>query len=805
MKIISSFALLFLFGSACAQSLIVGTVKDEGGEPLEFVNVVLCASADSAIVKVAVTNAAGRYELEPTSEGAYRLQFNYIGLENVWTDAFEWKPGMKLEQPSVVLKPKATTSAAVEVVFTKPIVEVKPDKVVFNVENSMNAAGLNAMELLRKAPGVQVDNNENIAIKGRAGVIVYIDGKLSPLNGDGLKAYLKGLQSSNIESIEIISNPSSKYDAAGTAGIINIRLKKNKNFGTNGDFQLGYGVQIYSKYNTGFTVNRRTERWNLFANYNNNWGKNWSWMNFNRYQSEQQFVQKTHGYDDEFNHTFKAGADYYLKPRTSVGVMVNGNFINKTWYNFSGTDISPLSNLSDVTVLDATNTLTTHQDNLSANLNFHTSDSTGMDWTIDADYGQYTIRSGSYQPNTYKYPGTDLSPVSIVYRNVTPVDISIASLKSDYEQTLGKGKIGVGFKLSFVETRNTLDFYNVNGNVEVLDSTRSNSFNYKENINAAYVNYDRTFGKLALKAGVRAENTNSRGTLTSLVALSNESERDITRNYTNLFPSGGLTYNINDTNQVSFTYSRRIQRPSYQDLNPFEVKMDELSYMRGNPFLQPQYANVFELSHTYMFMLTTSINYTHTKDYFTAVTDTANRNASYIINRNLGSQDWIGLNISSPVPIKKWWNAFVNLGGGQLYNKAEFDDGRVISVRVWGYNVFMQNTFTLSKTLSAEVSGWVSGPSIWGGTFVNKAMGSLDVGLKWDIWDGKATIRLAKGDLLRTSYWRSVSQFGGVEMRGSGGWESRLFRINFNYNFGNQQVKVRERKSGADDLKNRVK
>lgn len=268
-------SVFFLFASILTFSLnaqISGRVSDETGKPLEFVNIILQNATDSVMVKATATNEAGLFQIEDIPTGNYFLQYRLTSYAPFFSAPFEYTAGTVLTTESIKMLPASAEMQALEVVYVKPLVEIKADKTIFNVEGTTNAVGLNALELLRKAPGVMVDNNENIMVKGKGGIVVYIDGKLTPLDGDALKDMLKNMQSSNIESIEIITNPSAKYDAAGNAGIINIRLKKNKNVGTNGTLSLGYGVQRYSKYNTSLTLNHRTEKWNVYGNYGNNWG-----------------------------------------------------------------------------------------------------------------------------------------------------------------------------------------------------------------------------------------------------------------------------------------------------------------------------------------------------------------------------------------------------------------------------------------------------------------------------------------------------------------------------------------------------
>ncbi len=791
-----------LFGQ---MGMITGIVADDKEAGLEFANVILVNSKDSSMVKAGISDASGKFELENIPSGNYKIRVELLGYEGVFFNSFPYESGAKKDLGTLSLKPLTNVTSTADVVFRKPLVEVKADKTIFNVEGTLNATGLNALEVLKKAPGVMVDNNNNISVKGRSGIIVYIDGKLTPLDSDALAAMLKNMQSSSIESIEIITNPSAKYDAAGSAGIINIKLKKNTSIGTNGSLQLGYGVMIYSKYNSSITLNHRNQKWNFFGTYGNNWGKNRNWMDFKREQAGNLYDQRTAQISDDFNHNFKAGADYYLNEKNTIGVSVNGNLSKNSFKSTSSTGITLGSSEFVNQTLVANNSMTGDRNNINANVNYHFTDTTGTDFKLDLDYGQYDLYTSTFQPNTYSFPGQDISDSIINYRNNTPVNIAIGSIKGDHERQLFKGTFGAGFKSSYVKTNNTLNFFNVLPQAEILDSIRSNDFVYTENINAVYLNYNKQIKKVNLQTGLRAEQTNSRGTLTSFVNLSNESGRDVKREYINLFPSAALTYNLNDTNQFSLTYSRRINRPNYQDLNPFEYKLDELSYQRGNPFLQPQYANVLELTHTYFYAVNTSLTYSYTRDFFTEVTDTTEINRNFISTQNLGFQDWIGLNISAPIPINKWWNAFVNLNGGRLHNKADFKDGRTIDVEVWSYNLFAQNTFTLPKNLSFELSGWFSGPGVWGGTFVFRPMGSIDMALKKDFMDGRASLRVALGDILYSNQWRATSKFGGLNMTGGGGWESRQLRVNFTYNFGNQKLKMREHKSGADDLKDRVK
>ncbi len=796
-----------MFITALTQTSVVhGILLDTENHPLEFVNVILFKSSDSSIYKTDVSTHEGKFEFSGVRSGEYFLKTNFIGLEDYDSGRIVLVSGSDFDAGVIPLSRDANLTKTVDVVFKKPLVVVESDKTIFNVEGTINSAALDAMELLRRAPGVMLDNDDNISIKGRSGILIYIDGKRTPLDGDGLKALLKNMQSSNIDRIEIITSPSAKYDAAGTAGIINIILKKNQNFGTNGSIQLGYAVQIYSKYNGSITLNHRNEKWNFFGNYGYNQNEKWNWMNLDRFQYNTNdslsylYSQKTNTYGTNQSHNYKAGADYFINNKNSIGVMVNGNYSDETGRGTSYTNIS-VEGENVSRTLEASTISTTLRSNFTGNLNYHFTNRLSKDLNVDADYGVYAITTATFQPNTYSYNDVSVPMSNINYRFNTPVDISIASLKSDYEQNLLGGKFTTGFKLSYVQTENTLNRFNVFAESEVLDSLLSNSFEYHERINAGYLHYKKKSGRFDVQAGVRAEQTTSKGTLTSFTTLSNEADRNVDRNYLNFFPSAGITYSKNDTNQYALTFSKRIDRPSYQDLNPFESKLDELTYVRGNPFLQPQYGHLAEFTYTYLYSFNASLAYSYTKDFFAHVTDTANGNASFIMKRNLGFEEWIGINISSPIKLGKKINAFTNFNGGRKHIQSSYSN---IDVMVWSYRFFGQLTYLISPTFSTEISGWYSGPGVWGATFVVKPMGSIDIAMKKEIWKGQASLRIALSDILYSNQWRSASNIPQIKINGNGGWESRQLRLSFTYHFGNQKIGSKPRKTGADDLKDRV-
>jgi hypothetical protein len=340
----------------------------------------------------------------------------------------------------------------------------------------------------------------------------------------------------------------------------------------------------------------------------------------------------------------------------------------------------------------------------------------------------------------------------------------------------------------------------------VLDVTKSNKFDYTENVNAAYINYQRQLNaKWSLQAGLRAEQTNSEGNLSRTDGQQQEDD-NVKKNYLDFFPSAALTININQTHTLNLTYSRRIDRPTYQDLNPFENKLDELTYEKGNAFLRPQYTNIIELTHTFKGMINTSVSYSHVKDFATQVTDTANRNATFVQQQNLATQQQYSANIGAPISVAKWWNGYANV----WYNYQKFDGtiGKTAVSRGYSlYGMYMQNTFTLGKKgTSAELTGFFNGPNVWGGTWRTKAQGGVDVGMQQNLFNKKASLKMSVTDVFHTMPWSATNDFGGLRIKASGAWESRTFRLTFNYRFGSNDVKqARQRKTGLESESGRIK
>lgn len=782
-------------------AILKGIVSDQNQKPLPFVTVMLLNSKDSSLVKGDVTDEKGQYQFDQLAAGKYLLSCTNLGYQKYFSTELNIVDINSTNVEAITLKEADKSLKEIKVLSKKPMIEVKADKTVFNVEQSVNAAGKNALELLRKCPGVRVDKDDNVEMRGKSNVLIYIDGKPTYMDNKDLAAMLKNMQSNNIESIELISNPSAKYDASGNAGIINIKLKKNKKFGTNGNVNVGVAQGKYFKQNVGLSLNNRSKKVNVFGNYSLNRGKDYNFQNFDRTQNNFNYNFKSGNISDGVNHNLKAGADYYINSKNVIGIMVNGMSNNGDFTSESKTMIGP-ANSAYNQVLRATNKIPITRTNSNANLNYKFEDTSGHSFNMDLDYGNFRSEGKSFQPNIYWNQDESAITSQATYKSNTANAIHIYSGKADYEQNLLKGKLGIGIKSALVKTDNDFQFYDVVNNVDTLNLNRTNHFVYSENVNAAYVNYSRQFKKLSTQFGLRAEHTNSKGMLSSATPQNDDT---VKREYINLFPSAGMSYTINEKHQLGITYSRRIDRPNYQDLNPFEIKLDELTYEKGNAFLRPQYTNTFDVTHTFMQYFTTSLSYSHVRDMFMQTTDTTEFSRTYVTQKNFATMDIAGINISFPVPVKKWWMVMANINANYNELKADFE-GRKLSNKYYTYTFYADNTFTLPNDFTFNVSGWYTGPNYWGGTFKMKPMGSLDVGLQKTFLQKKLTAKLSLSDVFQTQRWFAISNFSGLYVNANGNYESRQLRLNLSYRFGSNQVeRQRDRKSGADSESSRIK
>ena len=812
-KLITILTGFVLMAASVQAQKVTGTVKDDQGKGLDKTTVSLLNAKDSSVTKLAITSDNGKFSITAARPGSYLLSTSHVGYTAAYSRVFELSGSGEVNLGDISMTKSGGNLAAVTVTSKKPLIEVKADKMIMNVEGTMNATGNDALELLRKSPGVMVDKDDNISLAGKNGVRIYIDGKPSPLAGADLANYLKSLNSAQIEAIELITNPSAKYDAAGNAGIINIRLKKNKAFGTNGSVNAGYNIGVFPKYNAGINFNHRNKGVNIFGNYNFNDAKQNNVFNLYRSVLDTVFDGRTRMIFDNVSHSFKGGIDFFLGKKSTLGVLVNGNISDISMNNSSRTPISyqPTGVVSRVLVANNKNDMS--RENVNFNLNYRYADTAGRELNVDADYGFFHNDGNQLQPNYY-YDANGVNLLSqVFYRFVSPTDINIYTLKADYEQNYKKGKLGLGVKSSMIGTENNFQRFDVqqlSPEVKTLDLPRSNQFDYSENINAVYLNYNRPLKGKMIQFGLRLENTVSKGESYGLNAngtVNKSSKQTFKRNYTNLFPSAAITFNKNPMMQWGISYSRRIDRPAYQDLNPFEFKLDEYTYQRGNTTLRPQYTNIITVTNTYKYKLNTSLSYSHVNDVFAQLVDTADKSKSFITRKNLATRDVVALNISYPFMYKTYM-MFTNFSGNYSNYKADFGGGsRIINVDNVSFNIYQQHSLKFGKKIdwTAEVSGWYNSPSLWEGAFRSKSMWTLDAGMQKNIFKGKATLKVAVSDIFFSMKWRGQLDFAGQTTIASGNFESRQLKTSLVWRFGSNTVKAaRQRKEAAEEEKKRT-
>jgi len=801
--------LLFLAftGTAFAQTAklqgkVSGSLQDEQGKPMDYATVSLLRAKDSSVVKGALSNDAGLYIFEHVNAGNYIIKSTAVGFEKAISKVFSISENLPdFTVPILKMKPANSTLNTVTVTSSKPLIERKVDRTVMNVENSILAAGNSAMEILERAPGVSVDKDDNISIKGKQGVTVMINDKLTYLSSTQLATLLRSTDGTTISSIEIITNPSAKYDASGNSGIINIKLKKNKQIGTNGSVTVGTGYGAYWKDNETLSLNHKEGNLNIFGSFSHNDNKRSQDIGLKRVITDASgnvtdFNQYTNMPQVNHNNSYRLGADYDLSSKNTIGFLINGYFNGGNTNNTNTTHIGPNFTQIDSSLTTATSIHQTYHD-IAFNLNdTYKIDTAGQQLSADLDYSQFKNGSLSqYVTDFFLANGAPQHPEAFL-GNLTPSTINIRTGKIDYVKPITKSfKFESGLKFSDVKTDNDL--------MQSLSATgvyqSNNHFVYDEMVDAGYINLSKDYKNTSIQAGLRAEYTRS-----NAVGDSVNVTQTITRHYLDLFPSLFINHTFNDKNELGISYSRRVDRPQYDNLNPFVYHLDPYTYQKGNPFLKPQYTNNFELNYTYNKNLNISLGYSRTNDVITQIpgTDPATK-VSFVTQQNLQIQNNYNINIYTPYTISKWWNGNVNATGFYLGFKSNGLEGGNLDRGQAAYQIRTTQTFLPFAGYKAELTtNYQSGLTY--GLFSVKPQYSTDAGISHSFADKNATIKLSMSDIFNTrrNDVTSIYQNNNLDIHQKN--ESRITRLTFTYNFGNRKIKARQHKTGADDEKGRV-
>ena len=822
-KFFSLLAAITIGMSSLAQTggKISGSIKDGGNQKIiDAATISLLKAKDSTLVKAAVTDAAGNFSFENIREGSYLVLATSIGHTRTYSSSFTVSANNSVSVGVLQLVVSDKNLKEVTVIAKKPLIERKPDRTIVNVDASITNTGSTALEVLEKAPGVSVDKDGNISLKGKQGVIIYLDGRPSYLSGPDLANMLRNMTASQLDQLEIMTNPPAKYDAAGNAGVINIITKKNKQFGYNGSITTGYTQGRYARFTEAVSFNYRNKKINFFSslNYNHNHRSEELYIirNFRDAGTKNIkaiFDQNSNMGNQSDNYSAKVGLDYSVSKNTTIGIVVNGFYNPSIWHSSTNTLIyDPNNNLTNQTTAFTKNE--EEWKNFSSNFNVRTKlDSTGQTITADLDLIQY--KATSLQPLTSSYYDNmgNLTRTPDVLNGTLPTQIKIYSGKIDYTLPLKKGaKFEAGIKTSFVNTDNDARYDSVKTGYSVLDSGRSNHFIYTENINAAYVNYSRPLGKKwSAQFGLRVENTNSNGVSKGYAYNTTLNKFEYTeikfnRSYTQLFPTVYLQYAPNEKNQFVINYGRRIKRPDYEDINPFVHFLDRYTFEQGNPNLSAQFAHNIELSHTYNGFLTTTVNYTNTNNIIQQVIEQNDlTNETFIKKANIAKSEQFGLSISANKSVTKWWSAniYTNIFNNRFTGTV---NNELISIGQTSFMVQVQQQFKFGKGWSAELSGFYRSKGLEGVIYINPIM-QVNAGFSKQVLKNKGSIRLNIRDIFAGGVFKGYSKYGTVDANFRNVNDSRAAGITFTYRFSKGKLKASsgKRNNGASDEQERVK
>ena len=760
-----------------------GKVFIDDKVPAESSTVFLLAS-DSSIVTSTASDAQGAYNFV-VSKGVYFILASRIGYNQSISGPYTVAAQGDTNVADILLLKSTPVLKEVSISARKSYVNAKPGRVVLNVQNSIIAEGVNVYDLLRQAPGVQAGSQGTLSIIGRQSAMLLVDGKPLNVSGEALVAMLEGMQSSNVQQIELITNPSARYEAGG-AGVINIMLKKGSNAGTNGTFTIGSGYGKYYKAYTGVSFNNRMGKVNIFGNYNYAANKTFKTFNTDRVidylGTRSNYDSKYYTTREGFNHSFKLGSDFFLSDNHTLGFLVSGTFNSSNYVKDNTLHIANNQRFDStiVTMANLKRDLATvnYEINYTGKL-----DTLGQTISAYASYNHFDRESNEYISNSfYKASGDTYRPV-LWQQNLSPSKINIWAAKVDYVKPLSKiTQLETGLKYSRVASGNDLIFGPKRNGVYTVDPNFSSNFDYTENINSAYANMLTSAGKWKITAGLRVEQTNAHGSSTM-------DKINFDKHYVNLFPQTLLQYNYNAKNYFTLSFNRSIYRPQYEDINPFLYYVDLYDYRAGNPQLLPSYTNTVELGHSYNGTIATSLYASVTENFhgFNAYEQDNESRVNITTKKNFGRMAAYGIKFSTPIQFASWWNASFSADISYQRIQAYAENGD-LNKGTQDILLYTNHSIKIGGGFSAEVMAKYESPTFYGVSYFRTNY-RVDPGISKTVFNGLGTFKLNAIDIFRSERDYATTNYRNLNMVIVSREEGRVVRFGFTYRFGNRQLK----------------
>lgn len=803
------FPLLFLAVTltASAQTTIEikGAITDEQNVPIELAAIRVRQLPDSSIVKTGFSEADGRFLLRVETASPLLVDIQYLGYETFMADNLT----KDTDLGTIRMMPQSKMLDGVTITAKTNYLERRVDRLVVNVDALIANAASNTLEALERAPGVSVDPNNGITLKGRSGVVIFVDDKPTYLAGADLENYLRSLPANTVKSIEIMTNPPAKYEAAGNAGVINIVTKRNTLKGLWGSVSLGYNQGVYGRSNNSLNLSFNRAKLSLFAQGSVNIHNSFQDLNINRYYQNpdlspsSSFAQNSYIRKNGYSLNGRVGADYALNSKTTLGASVKG--LTNPGVNL--TDNTAFVRNASESLLNrvlADNEDKQSFENRTYNINFRRQiDTTGGKLTFDADYVEYRSDNTQVYQNFIFLPDNSLDFKDQLDGKL-PSEINIYALKTDFSKTIFK-KIGfeAGLKSAFTETDNEAVYNLTKDGITTPDYGLTNRFFYNEWINAGYTNFNGAWGKAQIQAGLRLEHTTLEGKQTGNPQVP---ASRFTRDYTSLFPTLFVQYPLDakGENSVNASYGRRIERPYFQDLNPFISPLDKFTYYTGNPGLLPTFSHNIGLTYSWKSRINTSLNFSKTNNGVNETLEIVD-GIYYSRPNNTAEATTLSLSVEGGVPLYKWWNVnFYTEAGRNTYKGPLYTE----QLDAKGNYAFTQvnNSFKLGKGWNAEVSGIYQTDVVYAQLLI-KSYGLLNAAFQKTILKSKGTIKLAFNDILYTRRADGIINYLRLT---KADWNSdldtRQVAVAFSYRFGKATTnKPRYNAAGSEDEQKRVK